>query len=378
MIGFGTAGFLFKPVESDSFHNYPRIDSFDIPRAIAIALMVIVHTLMMYASPAALQQPMTKLLMLSGTAPGAPTFMFLMGFYFIYARPKPMRCYLVRGLQLILMGYLLNILRFLIPAEFILLLRVPAEVFAPWTPLLFFKTIDILQFAGLAMIIMTAIRCFCKRPVVILLIMAAVTLSSPFLWGIHSGMVPVDWLLDLLWGTDIFVTFPLFPWLVYPLAGYLFGLALISIQGQDTFFSSSCLLGLFLYITGMVISAANPTFHYGDYFRAGYGGTICMLGFVTCYISSVELLCRKIGVKGRIKGVSYLSDNLTELYFIHWIIIGWSMVSGYTDKLSLTECFFVMGVVAVLSLLVLKGWHYFRENEFTIEGLGNPQNTELG
>lgn len=378
MLGYESAAFLIKPLDPDSPHNYPRIDSFDIPRAIAIGLMIIVHTLMMYASPATLQQPLTKLLMLSGTAPGAPTFMFLMGFYFIYARPKPTLYYLRRGLQLFLLGYLLNILRFLLPAEFILLLRVPVEVFAPWTPLLFFKTIDILQFAGLAMILMTAIRRFSRRPGVILLIIAAATLVSPFLWGIHSGFAPLDWLLDLLWGTGIHVTFPLFPWLVYPLAGYLFGAALINQQGQKSFFRSSCLLGLFLYFAGMVISSANPAFHYGDYFRAGYGGTICMLGFITFYVSVVELLCRRIGVKGRIKGVSYLSDNLTELYFIHWIIIGWSMISGYTDKMSLASCFMVMIMVAVLSLLVLKGWHHFRENEFSIEGLGNTQSVELG
>lgn len=378
MIGYGTVGFLLKPFDHDSLHNYSRINSFDIPRAIAIGLMIIVHTLMMYASPATLQQPLTKLLMLSGTAPGAPTFMFLMGFYFIYARPKPIRYYLVRGLQLMLMGYLLNILRFLIPVEFILMLRVPVEVFAPWTPLLFFKTIDILQFAGLAMLIMTAIRCFSRRPVYILIIMAAVTLISPFLWGIHSGFAPLDWLLDLLWGTGIFVTFPLFPWLVYPLAGYFYGQAMINGQGQKAFFQTASLLGLLLFISGLGISSDNPAFHYGDYFRAGYGGIVCILGFITCYVSSVELLCRKIGVKSRIKGISYLSDNLTPLYFIHWIIIGWSMVSGYTDELSLSECILVMFAVAVLSLLVLEGWHHFRENEFSIEGLGNSHNAELG
>lgn len=374
MQGYPSAGFLLKPMDADSRLQYARVDAFDIPRAIAIGLMIIIHTLMMYASPATLQEPLAKVLMLLGTSPGAPTFMFLMGFYFIYARPKPWRYYLTRGVQLILLGYLLNILRFLVPAEFILALNVPVEVFTPWTPLLFFKNIDILQFAGLSLIILTAVRHYIKRPVYILLIMVSAALAAPYLWGINSGFAPLDWVLDLLWGDGIYVTFPLFPWLVYPLSGYFFGLALLHWHQHKAFFRRACLLGLSIYIAGLAISATNQAFHYGDYFRAGYGGTMVIIGFVTCYVSGVELICRRIGVKGRIKGVSYLSDNLTPLYFIHWIIIGWGMVSGYTDKLSLMNCFIVMILVGIASLLVLKGYHHVKENPFNIEGLSSQQN----
>ncbi len=374
MSRFSSTSFMLTAIETGSLHKYTRIDSFDIPRAIAIGLMIIIHTLMIYASPATLGQPLTKLLMLCGTAPGAPTFMFLMGIYFIYARPKNARYYLLRGLQLILLGYLLNISRFIIPVESILLLGYPVDVFSPWTPLLFFKNIDILQFAGLAFIMLTAIRSIIKRPVYILLIIASVTLIAPFLWGIHSGFTPLDWILDMLWGTGIYVTFPLFPWLVYPLAGYLFGQAVIHWQSNKTFFQASSLLGLLLFISGLALSSTNPSFHFGDYFRAGYGGTVAMLGFITFYVCSIELLYRQVGVKGRIKGIRYLSDNLTPLYFIHWTIIGWGMLSGYPDKLSLNSCFIAMILIGILSLIVLKGYHNFKENPFTIEGLSNHQN----
>lgn len=91
-----------------------------------------------------------------------------------------------------------------------------------------------------------------------------------------------------------------------------------------------------------------------------------MLGFVVCYVSSIEILYRRIGLEGRIKGISYLSDNLTPLYFIHWTIIGWGMLSGYPDKLSLYNCFIVMIIVAILSLIVLKGYHNIKENDYTL------------
>lgn len=369
------SGFLLSPFDIDPSRNLPRIPSFDVPRAIAIGLMIMIHTLMFYASPATLKQPLTQILMLFGTAPGAPTFMFLMGVYFIYARPKGSRYYIRRGLQLIALGYLLNVLRFLIPVGVILLFEVPLDVFLPWTPLTFFKDIDILHFAGLALIIMTFIRSQLRRPVYILAIIAAVALAAPYLWGIKSGFAPLDWVLDLFWGKNMYTVFPLFPWLVYPLAGYLFGQLMMVTDRSDGFFRKACLAGLFLYIGGMILSSTNTAFHYGDYYRAGYGGTTVMLGFATFYVSGVELICRRLGVQGKIKIAGYLSDNLTALYMIHWTIIGWLMVTGAPNKLTLGMCFLMMLLVAVLSigvLLVYRDYQVSKELRTSINRTSPP------
>lgn len=351
---------LLTPFDMDSPHSCQRIPSFDIPRAIAIGLMIMIHTLMFYANPATMQQPLTKFLMLFGTGPGAPTFMFLMGVYFVYASPKNSRYYIRRGLQLIGLGYLLNIMRFLIPVGVILLLEVPRKAFLPWTPLTFFKDIDILQFAGLALIIMTFIRSKLRRPIHTLVIIAVTALASPFLWGINTGFAPLDWVLDLLWGKNIYTVFPLFPWLVYPLAGYLFGQLMIKNNLNRSFFRKSCLAGLALYIGGMVLSSTNISFHYGDYFRAGYGGTAVMLGFAIFYVTGVELICRRLGVKKKIKVAAYLSDNLTSLYLIHWTVIGWLMITGMPHKLSLGMCFMVILLVGVLSISILIVYQDYR------------------
>jgi len=345
--------FLLTPFDLDTLRNIPRIPSFDVPRAIAIGLMIMVHTLMFYASPATMKQPLTKFLMLIGTAPGAPTFMFLMGVYFIYASPKSTNYYIRRGLQLIALGYLLNVMRFLMPVGLILLFEVPKEVFLPWTPLTFFKDIDIFQFAGLALIIMTFIRTRLRRPIFTVAIIIMVSVTAPYLWGIKSGFAPLDWVLDLLWGKNIYTVFPLFPWLVYPLAGYLFGQLMITSGQSKSFLQKSCLLGFLLCIGGMVLSSTNTAFHYGDYFRAGYGGTTVMVGFAMFYVTGVELICRRLGVKKKIKIAAYLSDNLSALYMIHWTIIGWLMITGMPNQLSLGMCFLVMLLVAVLSLGIL-------------------------
>lgn len=345
--------FLLTPFNLDTPRNSPRIPSFDVPRAIAIGLMIMVHTLMFYASPATMKQPLTKFLLLFGTAPGAPAFMFLMGVYFIYASSKSTNYYIRRGLQLVALGYLLNIMRFLMPVGLILLFEVPKETFLPWTPLTFFKDIDVLQFAGLALIILTFIRTRLRRPIFTVAIIIMVAVAAPYLWGIKSGFAPLDWILDLLWGKNIYTVFPLFPWLAYPLAGYLFGQLMITNGQSKSFSQKACLLGFVLYIGGMVLSSTNTAFHYGDYFRAGYGGTTVMVGFAMFYVTGVELICRRLGVKKKIKIAAYLSDNLTALYMIHWTIIGWLMITGMPNKLSLGMCFLVMLLVAVLSLGIL-------------------------
>lgn len=347
------SSFLLTPFSMDSERSCPHIPSFDIPRAIAIGLMIMIHTLMFYASPSTMNQPLTKFLMLFGTGPGAPTFMFLMGVYFVYARPKSEGYYIRRGLQLIALGYFLNILRFLLPVGFILLLEVPPKAFLPWTPLTFFKDIDILQFAGLALIIMTLVGSKLRRPIYSLVMIVGVALVSPYLWGITSGFAPLDWVLDLLWGRNIYTVFPLFPWLVYPIAGCLFAQLMITHTKSTSFFRKACLSGLVLYLGGMLLSSSNVSFHYGDYFRAGYGGTAVILGFVMFYVSGVELICRRLGVNKNIKVAAYLSDNLTALYMIHWTVIGWLMITGMPHKLSLGMCFGMMLLVGVLSISIL-------------------------
>jgi len=370
-----TASFLLSPYDPDTPRAYPRIPSFDLPRAIAIGLMIMIHTLMFYASPTTMGRPLTRLLMLFGTAPGAPTFMFLMGVYFIYARPKSTDYYVRRGLQLIALGYLLNVLRFLVPVGMILLFEVPKEIFLPWTPLTFFKDIDILQFAGLTMIIMAFIRAKLRRPLYTLIIIAVVALAAPHLWGVTSGMAALDWVLDLLWGKNMYTVFPLFPWLAYPLAGYLFGQLMIANEQSRVFFRKACLLGFILYLGGMAISSTNPAFHYGDYFRAGYGGITVMLGFAIFYVTGVELICRRLGVQKKIKIAAYLSDNLTALYIIHWTIIGWLMLTGAPKKLSLSMCFLFMLLVGVLSLGILIVYRDYQEakkrNSISVTS-GNP------
>ena len=52
----------------------------------------------------------------------------------------------------------------------------------------------------------------------------AIALAAPHLWGIGVGWWPADAVLRSLWGTGDLVSFPLFPWLAYGLAGLRRGL----------------------------------------------------------------------------------------------------------------------------------------------------------
>lgn len=351
-------GFLLTPFAVDPQRRYMRLASLDIIRCLAILAMIILHSLMIYASPATLKQPIALFIMLCGTAPGAPTFMFIMGLLFVYSHPQNMPYYLIRGLKLVLLGYLLSLLRFILPTELAQYLGASADLWLPWTRELFFRNVDILQFAGIALGLLTLVRHFVRRPIFVMLLLIAVIMISPYLWGIKSGLAPLDWILDLLWGNGFHVSFPLFPWLVYPLAGYIFGQWLIVSNGTSAFFTAARSIGGLIFIGGVAWGLTNIGFHFGDYYRAGYGGTIAMIGFAILYVSTVELVCRRAGISGRIGMVSFLSDNLTSLYMIHWIIIGWGMLSGLPHRLSLSGCLAVIAVVSLLSYSVLVGYRY--------------------
>ena len=93
-----------------------RIAFLDFARGLAIVFMIMQHAMLYYAVGSGLQSNLGKLVVISGTAPAAPVFMLIMGIFFMRAKTAGLRYGVVRGLKLLALGYLLNALRFAIPA----------------------------------------------------------------------------------------------------------------------------------------------------------------------------------------------------------------------------------------------------------------------
>ncbi len=163
-----------------------RVYAVDLARGLAVGFMIWVHVLLTYSTPEVVNSIFGIIIGFLGSPPAAPVFMTLMGLSFYYSRNKDLKSGIRRGLQIILFGYLLNFFRGVLPVYMTGLLSpskaagIPAAV-ADYTDA--FLELDILQFAGLAFIVMSLIR-YCKVNKYVLLFLALViAVISPYMWA---------------------------------------------------------------------------------------------------------------------------------------------------------------------------------------------------
>ena len=93
-----------------------RIKFFDFARGIAIFFMILQHAVIVFDKSSGYDSELGRALILLGTAPAAPVFMFIMGVFFIHRHPGDMSYGIKRGLKIWALGYVLNLVRFCLPA----------------------------------------------------------------------------------------------------------------------------------------------------------------------------------------------------------------------------------------------------------------------
>lgn len=328
-----------------------RIRSLDLARGLAVFFMILVHVLETYGTEDLYETIIGEAVEFLGGAPAAPVFMFLMGFFLIYPSDKGLKVNVIRGLKLMALGYLLSFLRYNFPEALgITDYGGGFELFS------FVWEVDILQFAGIAMILLALIRHYLPWPRTWFLLAALVVVSSPLLWGIDSGISAVDWLLGLLWGTYEEVWFPVFPWLAFPLLGMVFRHFVETEDGQLRMDRRIVILGLAVLIAGLMLTYMNPEYHLGDYYRSGPGGIAWMCGFVVVWLFLCETAVRKIPDNRVFRLLYYWSKHVTTVYFVQWIIIGWGVAIFPYMEQSLLITVILMAAAVLLTHWITRGW----------------------
>ncbi|MBD3230086.1 MAG: DUF1624 domain-containing protein, partial [Candidatus Lokiarchaeota archaeon] len=300
------------------------------------SIMVLSHVQLMYGSEEFIESYLGYFFDTLAGPPAAPVFMVLMGFFAVYTKKTQVKHGLKRGLIIFLVGLILNLVRMVIPYA----LGIKFSLFSyegygatfGVNIVFFLFEVDILLFAGLAYGI--TILLLQVRPKIILpIIFFIIAIISPYLWGIYTNNSVFNIFLDLIWGNRAHVAFPLFPWLCYPILGAWIGI-LINSNGATQDFSSGknqesqklgkrvVLVGLFLLILGLTIVLIDIDGQIGDYYHSGTGAVLLYSGFVILWLFFI-LNIMKI-LEGKIKPlIVYISINLTSIYCIHWIILGW-------------------------------------------------------
>ena len=347
-----------------------RLQGVDLARGLAVLFMIAVHVLEVYADEAAQSSVFGGFIEFLGGPPAAPVFMMLMGLSFSYAKKKDLRTGVLRGLQVFVSGYVLNILRGVLPVFLVSFLDPPLldGMTAEQSSLInVFLVADILQFAGIALIIMALLREFNVQWYLLLGASLLIALVSPMLWGTHTDIPVLRQFIDLFVGdrevggfVANMVSFPVFPWLSFPLLGMVIGGMFSKSSDLGKSHRQIGLAGLAVMVAGLLIVSINPEYHWNDYYHSRQGAMIFMMGFVLVWLALCNLLTLKIKANSVFNLMYGWSRDVTSIYFIQWIFMTWLTALFGMNENGIIGTVLIMLFMAVLTHIANKGYLYLR------------------
>ena len=212
--------------------NTGRQVELDLAKCLAIFFMIFLHCMMVSTGfdnniSLYMQRAIGQLL---GGPFAAPVFMFAMGVGIVYSRNQDPIYLIKRGFRLMLLGLVVNIGEFFLPHYLAGKLLGKWDIFPIAGGLLLF-CVDILAFAGMAMMLIGALKKLkltARMMVVIALIFSVIGWLLRFHdFGSNVANLIAGYFVGSAGG---FTAFPLFPWFIFPASGNAFRRVLYEMQ----------------------------------------------------------------------------------------------------------------------------------------------------
>lgn len=269
-----------------------------------------------------------------------------------------------RGIRLEILGFVLNICRYTVP--YLIGYAFTANTEKYIEPLLY-RTLcnDILQFAGIALLLMAFLRWLKISDNLMLFVGLGMSLLGMLFNGIDVNNPLGNIFLGYFVGTEdaagrVFSYFPLLNWFLVPVSGYLFGKLLIRVKDKDKFYlmlSPAALLATVVYFTiniqtgrGMFGEGQNCYYHIqtGDVLISIIAA-VGLLGFYYCLSKWIPKFAMNV--------IKIISRNVTHVYCIHWVIITFSInvcmyVVRGTQELSVFVTLLLSFVISITAICI--------------------------
>ena len=363
--GYPTPATLAAPVPAPPAVA-ARLPEIDVIRGLSVLMMIVVHTLLYFATAKTQLNGLGHVIMVLGKA--TATFVVCLGLSFSLSRRQALGAALRRGALLLAYGYALNFVKFImplylfhsLPAAFLLDMGLRPGDPANFPFLLLLG--DILQMAGLSVMVLAGLRHWRVGPLPTLALAALVALAAPLLWGLRPAQPVVAYFCDLLWGQTYTVFFPLFPWLAYALVGLALGDAYRRFAAWPRLFHAwvggGGLLGL---AAGLLLGALYPaTWHGVDFYRTGPAGIFALSGLTGLVFSGLRVATPYLP-GGLLRGLTFFSRHVTALYVISWVAIYWNLGwLGFLQYSHPWQLALLVAYIMGLTLLVHGGYRWLR------------------
>lgn len=342
---------MIKPVQKISELLKGRNHTPDLLKGAAVIFMIQVHIVELLWNPELFSGGWGKVFLFLGGPPAAPVFMLMMGYYLAQSRKSTVQL-IRRGLLVFAGGILLNIL---LNFSLLVLIFSGSEDYNPFHYIL---GADILHLAGLSIIVIALLRTI-KKNTISVFIAAFVAFSAiiyflPFNYLAENEFI--RYVLAFIFTREYWSYFPLLPWVLYPLAGYIAALIFSTIKVPEIIKYLSAVMFLpFLYFTLPYVEAditSLTAYYHHDVFLL-----IWILLFCEGYAAVVYISSNYLAKNSAALWLRWIGKNVTAAYVIQWIIIGNTGTFFYRSwGYEISVVFFVIVLAAVTAGIYIWEW----------------------
>ena len=307
---------------SDKKVNTGRQKELDIAKALAIIFMIFCHVIIFASFSNLSISPGFEMILNQMVANiAAPVFMFCMGIGIVFSRHNQYNILIKRGVELLLLGYFVNIGSQILPNVLDNMLNIPIPQF---TILSLFK-VDILIFAGIAFILIGILKRFNISNKKMLILAIVFSIIGSFVCFVDFNNIFLNYFFGYFIGTILHqcTVFPLFNWFIFPVAGMVYGSYFIRVKDKSQFFK---LWPVFLIIPLIFILCNLTPVPAGSISDNAHAYFITTLDAIVRIILIHGLLgfCWNISKflpDILINGFTMLSKHVTGIYVAQWYFI---------------------------------------------------------
>ena len=300
-----------------------RLHTLDFARGLSVFIMVCVHTLWMYATTDTQADTLfghTVHVLGKGTA----SFLVAMGISLALSRRNTPAALVVRGLIILALGFFMNTLKFLVPIALGTMPESFIQAYGWQSPLsqpqllFMFLTGDILQLAGVSLLLIAGLNILQLRRQTLLAVALLVAAVSQLVRGFVLPS-PLSYLSELFFSASYQVYFPVMPWISAILIGQYLGRCYTEQQlSADGLFKKGGALGIVLLIAGLLACWYDPKTQFANFFHLNFGGITYLTGLNLCLLYLLHRYLVPHIIQSRFyQVIAYASQHVTALYIIH-------------------------------------------------------------
>lgn len=315
----------------------------DLLKGFAVFLIVPVHILELFIDYPGRESLFGKILLFLGGPVAVPVFMIIMG-YFLARNHKPLRINISRGIKVFVVGFLLNI-----GLNFHLLLKIKFAGW-PYQPLEYIFGVDILYFAGLALILLSFLKLIRKGKA---WVAYALFFAVAGLTGYMNSQLMLterNYMAPFIGGTYSWSYFPLFPWLAYPLLGFAFANSedkITAFLHEQKTLSGIILAGIAALVIFFSKSGFTTTIYLPAYYHHTFWFSLWAVGLVILWVMALRLFIQHFPATYVGNFLIWLGKNITAFYVVQWLIIGNIATAIYQTQSIGTYGFWFAGIFSV-------------------------------